>query len=153
MNHAREPPNILLDIARKQMRHITVRIRATFLTLLAVFLVTPWTSWAEGKDGSSRLAAPRNPSSSSSRSMEVAYKLLPMNCRTDIQHALAIMGLATVNADGAWNEEIATGMVRYLASMGPDSTMAYGWSTLSGAKGLYWHITAAEGSGCPRPPY
>lgn len=134
-------------MGRRSMTRDLTRVHLVRVAVAAMLLSWPLTVLAERGGNRSPLQLPVKPRVSNSQSMQKAFISLPGACRKAVQGELASKGLARLPADGAWSNEVAKGMARYVESF---PTLGYGWHSIAGAKGLYWHISFQEPS-CPMP--
>lgn len=116
--------------------------------VVAALTLWPVTVSAGRDDSRSTLLLPEKPSVSNSQSMRDAFISLPGACRSAVQRKLASKKLARLPADGVWSDAVAEGMARYIETF---PTLGFGWHSITGAEGLYWHISFQEPS-CPMPP-
>lgn len=123
------------------------RTHVSGIAAAALLLSLPLAARAERDGNGMPWRLPEPPSVSNAQSMETAFISLPTACRMAVQRELVSRKLARLPADGAWRNEVAEGMARYVAAFPP---MGYGWHSTDGAMGLYWHV-AFQDSSCPTP--
>ena len=101
------------------------------------------------QDNSRKLPPIPRPSLHSAKPMAIAFSSVPTACRKEVQRQLSSYGFYHGPIDGNWNEAVASGLVQWVGGL---KTLAYGWPSVAGSKGILWSIGASEMS-CPMPPY
>jgi hypothetical protein len=118
-------------------------------TFVAVFTSVMASVSAAEPSSSSDLPPPPKPQGVTADKMEIAFASVPLNCRVEVQRQLRAYGYYDGEIDGQWSFQIAKAVADYAGGL---QTVAYGWSSVAGSKGILWHIGFSEDE-CPMPPY